>query len=92
MKRKISSTIKRRVILFYILVVQLIAFCSVGVFGQNANVPVKLKLSADKKGVSEFYWQGTFGDRNLIDKDKCTIFKNDKILEQFFVSIAKFLF
>ena len=70
MKRKISSTINRRVILFYILVVQLIAFCSVGVFGQNTNVPVKLKLSTDKKGISEFYWQGIFGDRNLIDKDK----------------------
>ena len=70
MKREMSSIIKRGVIYFYLFVIQLIAFCSVGAFGQNANVPVKLKLSADKKGVSEFYWQGIFGDRNLIDKDK----------------------
>jgi len=70
MKRAITSIVKRVIILFYILVIQLVAFCSVGVFGQNANVPVKLKLSADKKGISEFYWNGIFGSRNLIDKNK----------------------
>jgi hypothetical protein len=70
MKREITSIVKRVIILFYILVIQLVAFCSVEVFGQNANVPVKLKLAADKKGISEFYWHGIFGSRNLIDKNK----------------------
>jgi len=70
MKKEKSLIIKRGVNFFYIFIIQLIAICSVGVYGQNANVPVKLKISADKKGVSEFYWQGIFGERNLIDKDK----------------------
>ena len=70
MKREGFFTINRRVIFFYIFVIQLVAFCSLGVFGQNGNVQVKLKLAADIKGISEFYWHGIFGSRNLIDKNK----------------------
>jgi hypothetical protein len=70
MKKTMAIVINRGVLLCCISIIQLFACCSIMVSGQNANVPVKLKLAANEKGISEFYWQGIFGNSNLVDKNK----------------------